>query len=208
MIYDDLCYEHEADIFANQMKFVKPLSPFEIFLANIEAGNDEQLMIKSLVESYGLQVSSKKAPGNICAISALENIFKKYGYHTLDRVLRLIIGAWEGDYNSFSANILNAVTKLIIVYKDALNDDLFKEKLGAVSIKQLTRTAKERRPGCMGYAEAMILEYNGKKKSAAAKLSINVLYSKDYSVLNALAEGDGTYEVTDASDEDDNLENN
>lgn len=76
MIYDDLCYEHEADIFANQMKFVKPLSPFEIFLANIEAGNDEQLMIKSLVESYGLQVSSKKAPGNICAISALENIFK------------------------------------------------------------------------------------------------------------------------------------
>lgn len=60
----------------------------------------------------------------------------------------------------------------------------------------------------MGYAEAMILEYNGKKKSAAAKLSINVLYSKDYSVLNALAEGDGTYEVTDASDEDDNLENN
>lgn len=47
MIYDDLCYEHEADIFANQMKFVKPLSPYEIFMANIEAGNDEQLMIKS-----------------------------------------------------------------------------------------------------------------------------------------------------------------
>ena len=180
MIYDDLCYEHEADIFANQMKFVKPLSPYEIFMANIEAGNDEQLMIKSLVESYGLQISSKKAPGNICAIAALENIFRKHGYHALDRVLRLIIGAWEGDYNSFSANILNAVAKLIIVYKDSLIDDLFKEKLGAISIKQLTRTAKERRPGCMGYAEAMILEYNGKKKSAAAKLSINLLYSKDY----------------------------
>lgn len=27
MIYDDLNYEHEADIFANQMKFVKPLRP-------------------------------------------------------------------------------------------------------------------------------------------------------------------------------------
>ena len=26
MIYDDLCYEHEADIFANQMKFTKKLS--------------------------------------------------------------------------------------------------------------------------------------------------------------------------------------
>ena len=58
----------------------------------------------------------------------------------------------------------------------------------------------------MGYAEAMILEYNGKKKSAAAKLSINLLYSKDYSILNALAEEDDTYEVTDDSEEDENEE--
>ena len=54
MIYDDLNYEHEADIFANQMKFVKPLRPYEVFMANVEAGNQEQLMIKDLVESYSL----------------------------------------------------------------------------------------------------------------------------------------------------------
>ena len=35
MIYDDLVYEHEADIFANQMKFVKRLQPYEIFKANV-----------------------------------------------------------------------------------------------------------------------------------------------------------------------------
>ena len=34
MIYDDLEYEHEADIFANQQKYVKPLLPYEIFMAN------------------------------------------------------------------------------------------------------------------------------------------------------------------------------
>ena len=28
MVYDDLEYEHEADIFANQMKYVKPLLPY------------------------------------------------------------------------------------------------------------------------------------------------------------------------------------
>lgn len=44
MIYDDLCYEHEADIFANQMKFAKNLAPFEIFVANLEAKNQEQLI--------------------------------------------------------------------------------------------------------------------------------------------------------------------
>ena len=32
-IYDDLEYEHEADIFANQQKYVKPLLPYEIIIA-------------------------------------------------------------------------------------------------------------------------------------------------------------------------------
>ena len=179
MIYDDLCYAHEADIFANQMKFVKSLLPYEIFMANIEAQNPDQLMIRDLVESYGMKIAAKRAPGHICAVSTLEAIYKKYGYQVLNRVLRLIIATWEGDSNSFSANIMNAVTKLCVVYKDQLNDETFAEKVGAVSIKQLTRTARERRPGSMGYAEAMILEYNGKKKSTAGKLFMNKLYARD-----------------------------
>ena len=36
MVYDDLVYTQEADIFANQMKYVKSLLPYEIFMANIE----------------------------------------------------------------------------------------------------------------------------------------------------------------------------
>lgn len=141
MIYEELVYEHEADIFANQQKFVKPLSPYEVFLANLEAGNDDQLIIRDLVESYGLEIGTKKAPCVICAVSTLEQIYQKYGYHTLSRVLRLCIGTWEGDMNSFSANILNGITKLISVFGDQLNDEIFKEKVGAVSVKQLVRTA-------------------------------------------------------------------
>ena len=182
MIYDDLSYSHEADIFANQMKFVKNLQPYEVFMANIEAENQDQLMIRDLVESYGMKISSKRAPGHICAVSTLEAIYQKYGYHILSRVLRIIIGTWEGDCNSFSANIMNAVAKLCVVYKEQMNDETFKEKVGAVSIKQLTRTAKDRRPGAMGYAEAMILEYNGKKKSNAGKLFMNKLYARDVSL--------------------------
>ena len=182
MIYDDLSYSHEADIFANQMKFVKSLQPYEVFMANIEAENQDQLMIRDLVESYGMKISSKRAPGHICAVSTLEAIYQKYGYHILSRVLRLIIGTWEGDCNSFSANIMNAVAKLCVVYKEQLNDETFKEKVGAVSIKQITRTAKDRRPGAMGFAETMILEYNGKKKSNAGKLFMNKLYARDVSL--------------------------
>lgn len=182
MIYDDLSYTHEADIFANQMKFVKTLQPFEVFQANLEAGNEDQLMIRDLVRSYGLEISPKRIPGHICAVSTLENIYNKYGYHVLSRVLRLIIGTWEGDVASFSANIMNAVAKLCVVYKDQLNDETFKDKVGALSVKALSRIAKDRRKGSMGFAEAMILEYNGKKKSTAGKLFINKLYAKDVSL--------------------------
>lgn len=118
MIYDDLCYEHEADIFANQMKFAKNLAPFEIFVANLEAKNQEQLMIRDLVESYGLKISAKRAPGHICA-----------GIHFGGYLLQIRIPGSQlcsspdhrhmgGDSNSFSANIMKAVTKLCVVYKD------------------------------------------------------------------------------------------
>ena len=160
MIYDDLCYEHEADIFANQQKFVKSLNPHEVFTANVEAGNNDQMTIKGLVESYGLHISRKKGPGAICAVSTLEAIYTKYGYHVLNRVLRLCIGAWEGDANSFSANILNAIAKLVVTFRGRLDEDIFKEKVGALSVKQLVRNAKDRRPGSMGFCEAMIIAYN------------------------------------------------
>lgn len=180
MIYDDLDYTHEADIFANQQKNVKPLLPYEIFMANIEAGNNDQLTIQALVQSYGLRLAPTKAPGAICAVSTLENIYRKYGYHILSRTLRLIIGTWEGEDNSFGGNVLNAVAKLCYIYGDSINDENFKEKLGLVSIKQLLRTAKERRAGSLGVAEQIIIEYNGRKKTGA-RLSMTKLYSKENS---------------------------
>ena len=164
MIYDDLNYENEAYVFANQMKYVKPLKPYEVFMANIEAGSDKQLIIKDLVESYSLSIGQVKGYGVICAVSSLEGIYDKFGYHVLDRTLRLCAGTWEGDMNSLCANFLNGVARLVNTYGDKLKDELFKERVGATSVKQLTRNAKERRPGSMGFAEAMLVAYNRKCK--------------------------------------------
>jgi hypothetical protein len=176
MIYDDLEYQNEADIFANQMKYVRPLRPYEVFMANIEADNSKQLIIKDLVESYSLTIGRTKSYGVICAVSALERIYDKFGYHVLDRTLRLCVGTWEGDMHSLSANFLNGVARLVNAFGDALKDDLFKERIGAMSVKQLSRTAKERRPGSLGYAEAMLVAYNRKCKFP---LRWNSLYEKN-----------------------------
>ncbi|MBQ7504708.1 MAG: hypothetical protein IJT79_05255 [Ruminococcus sp.] len=194
MVFEDLDYKEEADIFANQQKYVKPLQPYEVFMANVEAGNDDQLIILSLVESYGLSLGTQKGPCVICAVSSVEEIYLKYGYHTLNRVLRLIIATWEGDLNSFSSNMLKGVAKLVVAYGDALNDEVFKEKLGCMSIKQLTRTAKERRPGSMGFAEAMVNEYNGRKKNVANMLPLNKLHTRTSPIFSDL-ESDSSEET-------------
>jgi len=166
MIYDEMEYTQEADVFANQQKHIRSLDPYEIFMANIEAENDEQLFIKSLVESYGLVIGKRRNPRSICAVSTLEYIYRRYGFQVLDRALRLCIGTWEGDPHSLSASMLKGVSHLIVAFGDTMRDDLFKDKVGIYSARDIGRTAKERKAGSIGYAEAMLIAYNRKMKSA------------------------------------------
>ena len=164
MIYDDLEYEQEADIFANQKRYTKPLKAIEIFNANIEAGNEVQLTIKQIVEGYNLVISPRRIPGHVQAVSAMEYIFKKYGYKVLDRTIFLAVSTWEGEVDSMCSNMLKGIAKLVVAYGDKLRDEQFIERLGKVSIREVIRTAKDRHAGTQGYAEALLLLYNKRLK--------------------------------------------
>lgn len=178
MVYDDLEYEQEADVFANQQKYVKKLLPYEIFIANIEAGNDEQLLIRALVESFHLQISSNAAPGALCCVATLEEIYRKYGYEVLQRVLRLCVITWEGEVDSMSSNMLRGITRLVVAFGDELKDETFKAKIGRFSAKEIRRTARERKAGSLGYAEAMLVLYNNRKSGKNHMLQWARLYGK------------------------------
>lgn len=56
--------------------------------------------------------------------------------------------------------MLNGVSRLVVAYGNKLKDEIFKEKLGEISIKEISKTAKDRRAGSLGYAEAMLIFYN------------------------------------------------
>jgi len=173
MIYDDLVYTEEAHIFADQQKHVKPLVPYETFFAHIEAGDAKQKLIEATVNSYGLTISGSHAPNTICAVSTLEKIYDKYGQEVLDATIRLSVATWEGETNSFSGNMLMGIARILVAYGEALKEDVFKEHVGKQSVKSIIRTAKERRPGALGYSEAMMLAYNAKNKY---RLSLRALY--------------------------------
>lgn len=173
MIYDDLKYKEEAHIFADQQKHVKSLSPYETFKAHIEAGDELQKMIEATVQSYGLTISSTLSNNSICAVSTLERIYEKYGVNVLDSTIRLAVATWEGENNSLSGNMLMGIARIIVAYGDSLKEDVFKDHLGRVSVKSIIRTAKERRPGALGFSEAMMIVYNNKNKY---RLSLRTLY--------------------------------
>lgn len=176
MVYNDLCYEHEADIFANQSKYTRALSSHEIFAAKIEAGYDEQMMIKSLVESYDLRICSNAHQDRIiCAVSALEKIYETYGFHILDETIRLILATWEGESASFAGNIMQGLARIIVCYGDSLDRQVFAERLGHISVKEVVRTARERNNGIIGYAETLLTYYN--KKARTATLPWSRLYN-------------------------------
>ena len=131
------------------------------------------MMIKSVVESYGLRITCTQQPNGVCAVSTLERIYDKYGQTVMDSALRLAVETWEGETNSLSGNMLMAIARIIVAYGDSLKEDVFKDHVGKVSVKSIIRTAKERRPGAMGFAEAMMIRYNLKNKH---RLSLRTLY--------------------------------
>ena len=164
MVFDDLNYEEEAEVFANQQKHKKNLTPYEVFKANVEAGKDKQLLIRDLLATYGLYASPTKANGGVLAIGTVEKIYDKYGFETLNRVFQLIVATWEGDQNSLSSSMLNGVARIVDAYQDKLRDNVFAQKLGMVSPKEIIRNARDRRSGSLGFAEVMVQYYNKKCK--------------------------------------------
>lgn len=118
----------------------------------------------------------------------------------MDDTLKLCIATWEGNINSFSGNILKGIAKLLVAYGSELNEDVFKDKLGRCSIKELTRSAAERSNGSLGFAEAMISIYNKRQK---VPLHIGKLYNKwtvnesDFMEKNAIYDLDEFYSEED-----------
>ena len=174
MIYDDLKYQEEAHVFAEQQKHIKALVPYEVFNAHVEAGDNKQVMINYLITSvYKLKIANSYKPGTISAVSALEFIYDKYGYEILDRTLRLDLGTWEGEKLSLSSGMLKGIAQIINAFGDSLNEEIFKDHVGRVTPKAISRTAHDRHPGTIGFAEALILAYN---KSSKRRLSLQKLY--------------------------------
>lgn len=89
------------------------------------------------------------------------------------------MGTWEGDNDSLSANMLSGTARLIDAYGDQLKDDNFKERLSRHSVREISRSAKERGGGTLGYAEAMLDIYNKKTRVPLQKAKLHTKRNRE-----------------------------
>ena len=75
----------------------------------------------------------------------------------LSRVRLVASASASCENNSLSGSMLMGIAKIVVAYGDSLKEDVFKDHVGKLSVKAIARTAKERRPGALGYSEAMML---------------------------------------------------
>ena len=87
---------------------------------------------------------------------------------------------------SLSANVLKGLSRFLAAYGDEVRDEAFKEKLSQISIKELSRNAKDRRAGSLGFAEAMVIAYNSRKTYGVLKME--KLYTKKKTIPNTANE--------------------
>lgn len=80
-----------------------------------------------------------------------------------------------------TSNILRGIAHLLVAYEDSLKDDMFVEKVGRSSPREIGRIAKERKAGSIGYAEAMLTLYN-KKSSSNGTLKWAKLYENKQTI--------------------------
>jgi hypothetical protein len=68
-----------------------------------------------------------------------------------------------------------------------MKDDIFCDRLGKVSAREITRNAKEKREGSLGFAEAILAAYN---KRTNGGLHRTMLYGDNphYSIVHEIAE--------------------
>ena len=164
-----LTYEEEAMLFAEQDRNKRPLNSGDKFRAKIEGQDAKSLEIIDVLAKLNLEVRQGRGDFKIQAIGTVEKIMDKLGADGLERCLKLIKGAWNGEEGSFQSGVLKGVTELITRYQYDLEDEVFIKQLKKIEISDIVREARSATYHYdtlkVSFAKVMFKYYNRKLRS-------------------------------------------
>lgn len=142
-IITDLTYEEECRRFNILNTGRTQLNANQVFHCRVE---EREPVATSLVQMFAKykynynKNTSVKDDNVIGAVSKFDKMLKKYGMNMVERVLKVLRGAWLGDKESLTSSIITGLSTFFNEHPD-VDDDILIDILGHISPNELIASA-------------------------------------------------------------------
>ena len=145
LVYDDLTYEQEADLYYELSKADRPLSSAEATKALIESQSDPEVTeINRMIESAGfrwLMENQRAGEHEIGATRAVISAYRLLGREAFARMFSLLELTWHGAPQSLTAMMLSGMALFLKTYEMELDDKAFAQHMEMVEPSAILRRA-------------------------------------------------------------------
>lgn len=143
IILTDLTYEQECRYFNVLNTGRTQLNANQVFHCRVEEREGVAIALVNLFSKYKYDYNkngSTKDNNIIGAVSKFDKMCKKYGLSMVERVLKVLRGAWLGDKDSLTSSIITGMSTFFNEHPE-VDDALLIDALGHISPKELLVSA-------------------------------------------------------------------
>ena len=143
IVITGLTYEQECRRFNILNTGRTQLNANQIFHCRVEEKEDIAITLVDLFKKYKYDYNkngSTKDNNLIGAVSKFDKMCKKYGFSMVERVLKVLRGAWLGDKDSLTSSIITGMATFFNEHPD-VDDNILIDTLGHISPNELLASA-------------------------------------------------------------------
>lgn len=143
IVLTGLTYEQECRYFNILNTGRTQLNANQIFHCRVEEKEDVAIALVNLFKKYKYDYNkngSTKDNNLIGAVSKFDKMCKKYGLSMVERVLKILRGAWLGDKDSLTSSIITGMATFLNEHPD-VDDKVLVDILGHISPNELIASA-------------------------------------------------------------------
>lgn len=143
VVITGLTYEQECRRFNILNTGRTQLNANQVFHCRVEEKEDVAIALVNLLKKYKFDYNkngSTKDTNIIGAVSKFDKMCKKYGLSMVERVLKVLRGAWLGDKDSLTSSIITGMSTFFNEHPD-VDDKVLTDVLGHISPNELLASA-------------------------------------------------------------------
>lgn len=134
-VFDGLTQAQEAKLF-NARNDRKAVRLFDRFRVAVTAGDPTAVAINTIVQQHGLLISDQLHDGTVCAVDALQKIFRgggitsaKEGPRALSNALAILIQAWGKQASAVNGKVIEGIGMVELRYNGKIDQKDLAKKL-------------------------------------------------------------------------------